>query len=198
MNKHKVRQYSIICAILFLVSIAVFAGNKSGKEINVQVISTETNAVVDKSDQKTDVQTTSSDKDIPANRAGEEINWQVISSGGNMNGSSTNYGLSSTVAQTAVGSGTSASYGLGHGFWQGIGSGSCCDLAGDVNNDTNIDILDIVFVINFKYKGGPAPECMDEANINSDTEIDILDIVYLINYKYKGGPTPICGTSGEK
>ncbi|MCP4704190.1 MAG: hypothetical protein GY865_06245 [candidate division Zixibacteria bacterium] len=65
-------------------------------------------------------------------------------------------------------------------------------ICGDVNDDTNIDILDIVFLINYKYKGGPAPEPLESADVNFDTNIDILDIVYLINYKYKGGAEPAC------
>ena len=64
---------------------------------------------------------------------------------------------------------------------------------GDVNRDGIVNILDIVYLINCKYKDGPCPEppiigdvdnCMDPYTIN------ILDIVYLINYKYKGGPEP--------
>ncbi|MCP4704941.1 MAG: hypothetical protein GY865_10050 [candidate division Zixibacteria bacterium] len=63
---------------------------------------------------------------------------------------------------------------------------------GDVNDSGGIDILDIVFLINFKYKGGPAPDPLVIGNTDGIGEIDILDIVYLINFKYKGGPEPIC------
>ncbi|MCP4703413.1 MAG: hypothetical protein GY865_02285, partial [candidate division Zixibacteria bacterium] len=76
------------------------------------------------------------------------------------------------------------------------GYGTECDanLCGNVNYplDDEINILDIVYLINFKYKGGPAPVDMRSANVNNDLQIDILDIVYLINYKYKGGPDPVC------
>ncbi|MCP4633301.1 MAG: hypothetical protein GY855_10280, partial [candidate division Zixibacteria bacterium] len=74
----------------------------------------------------------------------------------------------------------------------GDGIGDVCDfLCGDLNGDGKIDILDIVFLINFKYKGGLEPDPQYSADVNSDTNIDILDIVYLINYKYKGGPEPV-------
>jgi uncharacterized protein (TIGR02145 family) len=63
---------------------------------------------------------------------------------------------------------------------------------GDVNNDSYVNILDIVYLINFKYKAGPEPNC-GFADVNSDGIINILDIVYLINFKYKAGPEPICG-----
>ncbi|MCP4711859.1 MAG: hypothetical protein GY869_24835, partial [Planctomycetes bacterium] len=66
-----------------------------------------------------------------------------------------------------------------------------CDLGdwicGDLNDDDNIDILDIVFLINYKYKGGTTPEPLESADVNHDSNVDILDIVHLINFKYKGG-----------
>ena len=45
-----------------------------------------------------------------------QINWQVLSSGGDIGGASTNFILSVTVAQSAVGFGTSDNYDLNHGF----------------------------------------------------------------------------------
>jgi len=61
---------------------------------------------------------------------------------------------------------------------------------GDANRDELINILDIVYLINYKYKDGPNPwpekagegDCVDPVNI--------LDIVHIINFKYKGGPEP--------
>jgi hypothetical protein len=64
---------------------------------------------------------------------------------------------------------------------------------GDINGDTDINILDIVYLINYKYKSGPEPDNMAMADCNGcDGGINILDIVYLINYKYKSGPEPAC------
>ncbi|MCP4704388.1 MAG: hypothetical protein GY865_07240, partial [candidate division Zixibacteria bacterium] len=42
-------------------------------------------------------------------------------------------------------------------------------ICGDVNEDDNVDILDIVFLINYKYKSGAAPEYSEAADVNSDT-----------------------------
>lgn len=63
---------------------------------------------------------------------------------------------------------------------------------GDVNDDGYINITDIVYIINFKYKGGPSPEPLVSSDVNNDGDINILDIVYLINFKYKGGPDLNC------
>ena len=61
---------------------------------------------------------------------------------------------------------------------------------GDVNCDGLVNILDIVYLINYKYKEGTAPDPINRADVNCDDEIDILDIIYLSNYKYKDGPDP--------
>ncbi len=63
---------------------------------------------------------------------------------------------------------------------------------GDINLDGTINILDVVFLINYKYKGGPTPTRLDLSDVNNDNQINILDVVYIINYKYKGGPLPNC------
>ncbi len=64
---------------------------------------------------------------------------------------------------------------------------------GDANNDGNVDILDVVFLINYKYKSGTAPIVPTLADPNNDCNIDILDVVYIVNYKYKDGPEPELG-----
>ncbi len=71
--------------------------------------------------------------------------------------------------------------------------GDPCDyICGDVDGLIAINILDIVYILNYKYKDGPAPEPLESADVNNDILVNILDIVYLINYKYKDGPKPEC------
>lgn len=70
---------------------------------------------------------------------------------------------------------------------------TCCDHAGDANNDNSINIGDAVYVINYVFKGGPAPPCLQEGDSNGDGSINIGDAVYVINFVFKGGPAPICG-----
>ncbi len=127
---------------------------------------------------------------IADSRAGEQIKWQVISGGG-QKGSSTSFVLSGSVGQTAVGTGNSTGYGLNSGFWQNFEFQSF--VCGDVNSDGLVNILDIIFLIDYKFKGGPAPSILDSADVNNDSLVNILDIIYLIDYKFKGGPAPNCG-----
>ncbi len=65
-------------------------------------------------------------------------------------------------------------------------------ICGDTDNNEDVNILDIVFMINFKFKSGPAPENPESADVNHDGNTDILDIVHLVNYKFKSGPAPAC------
>jgi len=65
-------------------------------------------------------------------------------------------------------------------------------MCGDATQDDLVNLLDITFLINFKYKDGPPPAVMQAGDVNSDTSVDLLDIIYLIRYKYKGGPDPAC------
>jgi hypothetical protein len=119
---------------------------------------------------------------------GEEINWQVISQGGT-DGGSASYRVAGTVAQMAVGSGSSGSYQLLQGFWQEFVEGF---LLGDVNADGIIDLGDVLYLISYLYKGGPAPDPLEVGDCDCDDLVDLGDLLFLISYLYKGGPPPEC------
>ncbi|MCP4705026.1 MAG: S8 family serine peptidase [candidate division Zixibacteria bacterium] len=62
---------------------------------------------------------------------------------------------------------------------------------GDLIDYGVIDIIDITYLINYRYKGGPPPVLgVALADTNCDGTIDILDTVDLINFVYKGGAAP--------
>jgi hypothetical protein len=71
--------------------------------------------------------------------------------------------------------------------------GSCCNKAGDANNDTKVNVGDAVFMINYVFKAGPAPSCKAQGDANADTKLNVGDAVYLINFVFKAGPAPKCG-----
>jgi len=64
---------------------------------------------------------------------------------------------------------------------------------GDVDLDREVDLLDVIYIINYKYKDGTPPIKPELADPNNDCIISILDVIYLINYKYKNGPDPVMG-----
>ncbi len=68
----------------------------------------------------------------------------------------------------------------------------CYGLCADVDNNGLVNILDIVYLVNYKYKSGPEPYIMNLGNVDGIDPVNILDIVYLINYKYKSGSEPNC------
>jgi len=62
----------------------------------------------------------------------------------------------------------------------------------DVDGQPGVNILDVVFLINYKYKNGPEPDPMISGDVDGTPPVNILDIVHLINSIYKDGPEPIC------
>jgi photosystem II stability/assembly factor-like uncharacterized protein len=61
---------------------------------------------------------------------------------------------------------------------------------GDANDDGQVTVTDVIFIINYLFKGGPSPNHLEAADANCDGKITVSDVVYLINYLFKGGPPP--------
>jgi len=62
---------------------------------------------------------------------------------------------------------------------------------GDLDRSGSVNILDIVFLIDYKFKNGPPPPYEENlADFTCGQSVNILDIIYLINYKFKGGLPP--------
>jgi hypothetical protein len=63
---------------------------------------------------------------------------------------------------------------------------------GDVNKDGNLNISDVIYMINYLFKGGPKPiEFTSQLDVNCDGETNVSDVIYTINYLFKGGLAPI-------
>ncbi len=65
-------------------------------------------------------------------------------------------------------------------------------ICGDIDGIAGINILDVIALINYKYKGGPAPEPIESGDVDGIPPVNILDVIYLINSIYKAGPAPVC------
>jgi hypothetical protein len=73
-------------------------------------------------------------------------------------------------------------------------AGYCCKKPGEINGDGKANVGDIVFLINWIFKGGPAPAvCLDQVDVNGDCKINVADAVYMINFTFKFGPMLRCG-----
>jgi hypothetical protein len=73
-------------------------------------------------------------------------------------------------------------------------TGCCVDIRGNVDNDIDdiVDISDLVYLVDFMFTDGPAPECEAEGNVDGDIDeiIDISDLVYLVDFMFTDGPLP--------
>jgi len=66
-------------------------------------------------------------------------------------------------------------------------------ILGDVDADYSVTVADAVFLINYIFKGGDAPDPLKIGDVNGDCLVDVADAVYLINYVFKGGQEPQVG-----
>jgi hypothetical protein len=67
-----------------------------------------------------------------------------------------------------------------------------CDSSGTIN------LSDAVFLLNYLFRGGRLPGCLDSCDTNDDAGLNLTDAVYLLLYLFLGGrvppaPFPTCG-----
>ena len=119
----------------------------------------------------------------------EQIKWQVIASG-DTESSSSNHRLTGTVAQTAVGYGGSASYGLNSGYWQDFGC--CIGIRGNVDGDPGdaINVADLTYLVDYQFFDGPPPPCFEEGDVDGSGAINVADLTYLVDFLFFSGPAP--------
>ncbi|MDH4222992.1 MAG: right-handed parallel beta-helix repeat-containing protein [candidate division Zixibacteria bacterium] len=63
---------------------------------------------------------------------------------------------------------------------------------GDANGDGERSVSDVIYCINYLFKGGPKPVPLEIADSNCNGEVDVSDVIYLINFLFKSGPLPGC------
>jgi hypothetical protein len=62
-------------------------------------------------------------------------------------------------------------------------------VSGDANGDGAVDLVDVFYLINTLFAGGPP--AASEVDVNADGTVDVSDIFYLINFLFAGGPKPL-------
>ncbi len=69
---------------------------------------------------------------------------------------------------------------------------SCCHTRGDALHDNGLILVnDLVFLVNYVFKSGPPPSCVEEGDALADNGLILVnDLVFLVNYVFKSGPVP--------
>jgi hypothetical protein len=65
-------------------------------------------------------------------------------------------------------------------------------ICGDANNDGDINVADVVYIMDYIFQGGPPPDPYCSGEVNGDGSVNVGDAIYLVNYIFKGGPEPNC------
>ncbi len=74
------------------------------------------------------------------------------------------------------------------------GVGDLCDyICGDADGGGTISIGDAVYIINYIFGGGPAPDPVEAADADCSGAVSIGDAVFIINFIFGGGAAP-CST----
>ncbi len=87
-------------------------------------------------------------------------------------------------------------YGFKHPYQPVVEAGTVIiDLTcGDPNDDNAINLLDILYLIDFIYGEGDPPQPATSGDVNADGATNLLDLLYLIDFLYgtPPGPEPNC------
>ena len=65
-------------------------------------------------------------------------------------------------------------------------------IPGDANNDGNVNILDLTFLVDRIFRGGPPPNPLLAGDCTCDGNVNILDLTFLVDRIFRGGPAPNC------
>jgi len=68
---------------------------------------------------------------------------------------------------------------------------------GDVTQDGRVDVSDAIFILDFLFRGGRTPGCLDSADVDDSAQpgasklpVNVNDPVVLLQWLFGGGPSP--------
>jgi len=72
--------------------------------------------------------------------------------------------------------------------------GCCKGTRGNVDGDVldQVNVGDLTYLVDYLFRGGPAPPCQEEGNVDGDVleQVNVGDLTYLVDYLFRGGPPP--------
>ncbi len=63
---------------------------------------------------------------------------------------------------------------------------------GDPTGDGTVNVADVVFMVNYIFRGGRAPDPWQLGDANCDGTVNISDIIFLLKAAFRFGPQPGC------
>ncbi len=63
---------------------------------------------------------------------------------------------------------------------------------GDANGDGSINVGDVVYLQNYVFNNGPAPDPLSSGEVNGDGSVNLGDVIYLNNHVWCNGLPPRC------
>ena len=69
-------------------------------------------------------------------------------------------------------------------------------ICGNANGDQTVNVSDAVYIINYVFLGGDAPNPIETGDVNCDDSCNVSDAVYIINYVFTSGNSP-CDPDGD-
>jgi hypothetical protein len=66
---------------------------------------------------------------------------------------------------------------------------------GNLTHTHDVNIADLTYLIDYFFRGGPAPYPLFVSDMNGVCNVNIADLTYLVDYLFKGGPPPKAGVA---
>jgi phosphatidylserine/phosphatidylglycerophosphate/cardiolipin synthase-like enzyme len=63
-------------------------------------------------------------------------------------------------------------------------------LCGDVNRDWSVNTIDLAYLANYFFNGGPPPPVLQSCDVNRDGSVNALDLTYIATFLFLGGNPP--------
>ncbi|MFC1475851.1 hypothetical protein ACFLQW_02475 [Candidatus Zixiibacteriota bacterium] len=73
-----------------------------------------------------------------------------------------------------------------------------CPRLGDCNNNGVVDLTDVIYLIDYAFRDGPAPRIdpycpvINRGDLNCDDKINLIDVVVMINYVFHQSALGLC------
>jgi hypothetical protein len=136
---------------------------------------------------------------ITASASDVSLPWYSFPGGGLTTGASATNELGGSIGQSMAGSGSTADYWLGIGFWSGANACSCPHQA-DYDGDGFHSPLDLGGIIDIMFLNDPDiqdPNCpTSRFDFDCNGDLDPIDLGSIIDFLFANGPPP-CSPCAE-